>query len=127
MRFVDALGRPSGDVLMFIFSNQITTAMKKSTLFSLAFIFGVIMCFSQDIITMKTGEDILAKISEIGPTEIKYKKFDNLDGPLYTLLKSEILMIRYENGTNNVFKEEQKSNSGWSANSSDLNLYEQGQ
>ena len=101
--------------------------MKKPALISLAFIFNVIMGFSQDIITTKTGEDILAKISEIGLTEIKYKKFDSLDGPMYTLLKSEILMIRYANGTNDVFKEEEKSNSGLSANSSDLNLYAQGQ
>jgi hypothetical protein len=101
--------------------------MKKTTLISLAISFSLTVCLSQDIITMKTGEDILAKISEIGPTEIKYKKFDNLDGPMYTLLKSEVLMIRYENGTNDVFKEEQTSNAGRSLNSSNLNLYAQGQ
>lgn len=101
--------------------------MKKLTLFSLAIILSMTVCLSQDIITTKTGEDILAKISEIGLTEIKYKKFDNLDGPMFTMLKSEILMIRYENGTNDVFKEEQKSNAGWPPKYSNLDLYAQGQ
>ena len=101
--------------------------MKKPMLFSLAIILSITVCLSQDIITTKTGEDILAKISEIGPTEIKYKKYDNLDGPMYTMLKSEVLMIRYENGTNDVFKEEQASNAGRPLNSSNTNLYEQGQ
>jgi hypothetical protein len=59
-------------------------------------------CFCQDLITKKTGEDIKAKISEITSTEIKYKKFDNLNGPTYSLDKSEVLLIKYENGTNVV-------------------------
>ncbi|OFX70875.1 MAG: hypothetical protein A2X12_05000 [Bacteroidetes bacterium GWE2_29_8] len=61
--------------------------------------------FSQDIITKKTGEDISAKVSEITQTEIKYKKFDNLEGPIVSILKSEVIMIRYENGTKDVFNE----------------------
>ena len=61
--------------------------------------------FSQDIITKKTGEDISAKISEVTQTEIKYKKFDNLEGPIFSILKSEVLMIRYENGTKDIFNE----------------------
>jgi len=61
--------------------------------------------FSQDIITKKTGEDISAKISEVTQTEIKYKKFDYLEGPTFSVLKSEVLMIRYENGTKDIFNE----------------------
>lgn len=61
--------------------------------------------FSQDIITKKTGEDISAKITEVTLTEIKYKKFDNLEGPIFSILKSEVLMIRYENGTKDIFND----------------------
>jgi hypothetical protein len=61
--------------------------------------------FSQDIITKKTGEDISVKISEVTQTEIKYKKFDNLEGPIFSILKSDVLMIRYENGTKDIFNE----------------------
>src|SRR5260221_9862149 len=84
--------------------------MKQSILILFAIIFTMTGAFSQDIITTKTGEDILAKIVEVGHTEIKYKKFDNQEGPLFTILKSDVLMIRYENGTKDIFSEEPKSN-----------------
>jgi len=84
--------------------------MKQSILILFAIIFTMTGAFSQDIITTKTGEDILAKIVEVGHTEIKYKKFDNPEGPQFTILKSDVLMIRYENGTKDIFTEEPKSN-----------------
>ena len=59
--------------------------------------------FAQDIITKKDGTDIKAKISEVGTTEVKYKNFSNLDGPVYTISKSDILMITYENGERDIF------------------------
>ena len=58
---------------------------------------------AQDIITKKDGEDIQAKVLEVLTSEIKYKKFDFQDGPTYTELKSNILMIRYENGLKDIF------------------------
>lgn len=38
----------------------------------------------------KTGDDILAKILEVTPSEIKYKNFDNTDSPTFTGLKSDL-------------------------------------
>ena len=61
------------------------------------------ICFSQDVITKKTGEDIQAKVIEVGNTEIKFRK--SQDGPVYFLAKSEILMIRYSDGTKDLFDE----------------------
>jgi hypothetical protein len=58
---------------------------------------------AQDIITKKDGTDVQAKILEVTPQEIKFKKFDNQEGPIFTLLTSEILMVKYENGTRDVF------------------------
>ncbi len=55
------------------------------------------------MITKKTGEDITVKVLEVTTSEIKYKKFDNLDGPTFSILKSEVLIIRYKNGTKDVF------------------------
>jgi hypothetical protein len=66
-------------------------------------------CCSQDIITLNTGETILSRIVEIGQTEIKYKKFDNQNGPVYVSAKSDISEIKYENGTKDVFKNGQKN------------------
>ena len=60
---------------------------------------------AQDFIVLKNGNDIQAVVSEIGTDDVKYKKFDNPDGPTYTLKKSEIFMIRYANGSRDVFGE----------------------
>ena len=78
----------------------------KKCLFIITMLVSISTAFSQDVITKKTGEDISAKISEITQTEIKYKKFDNLEGPLFTMLKSDVLIVRYENGTKDIFNDE---------------------
>jgi hypothetical protein len=82
--------------------------MKKAILTAIIVVFTLGICFSQDVITKKAGEDIQAKISEITTTQIKYYRFDNLNGPIYSIDKSEVLMIRYENGTKDIFTESDK-------------------
>jgi len=59
---------------------------------------------AQDNIFLKTGDEIQAKILEVGHDEIKYKKFDYQDGPTYTLKKSEIFMVKYKNGSKDIFE-----------------------
>lgn len=61
--------------------------------------------FAQDVIFKSSGEEIKAKIVEIEDLKVKYRKFENLDGPIYNVAKSEILLIRYQNGSIEVFKE----------------------
>ena len=63
----------------------------------------VFLCFSicgnaQDIIVKKDGSTILSRVTEVGTSEVKYKKWSNKEGPTYVILKSEILSINYENG-----------------------------
>ena len=65
--------------------------------------------FAQDVITKKDGTDIQAKVLEVNENEVKYRRYDYLDGPIFTMLKSDILIIRYENGTNDVFNGKGKS------------------
>lgn len=52
-----------------------------------------------DKIVTNNGDTTLAKVTEIGVTEIKYKKCENIDGPTYVLTKSEVERIIYLNGT----------------------------
>jgi hypothetical protein len=52
---------------------------------------------------MRSGENILVKVIEVGTTEVKYKKLDNLNGPVFSMLKSDLLTIKYENGTKEDF------------------------
>jgi len=59
--------------------------------------------FAQDIIILKNGDDIQAIVQEVETNEVKYKRFDNPNGTNYVLKKSDIFMIRYENGRKDVF------------------------
>lgn len=61
------------------------------------------LCAAQDVITLKTGEQLKSKIIEVGQTEIRYKKYDNQTGPVYVLAKSEVSEIVYENGSRDEF------------------------
>lgn len=80
--------------------------MKKYFLLSMICIFCISAIYSQDLITTKSGEDILAKVLEISQNEIKFKRFDNVEGPVFILNKSDIIIIRYENGTKDIFSVE---------------------
>lgn len=61
------------------------------------------VCFAQDIIVKKDGGTIQAKVIEVGKYELKYKKFDNQDGPTYTISTQELQSVNYENGTKDSF------------------------
>jgi len=83
--------------------------IKKISIVISAVLLTTTLCFSQDIITNKNSEDIKANVLEVTTTEIKYKKFENPDGPTFSILKSDIVMIRYQNGTKDIFTEEKKT------------------
>jgi hypothetical protein len=65
--------------------------------------------YSQDNIIKRNGEEIRSKVLEIGISEIKYKKFENIEGPTYTIAKSDVFMIKYENGTSEVINAIEKA------------------
>ena len=58
--------------------------------------------FAQDLIIFKNGDEIQARVKEIDPNNIKYDRFDNPGGPLYTIHRSDVFMIKYENGTKDI-------------------------
>ncbi len=92
-------------------------------LLALPFVLFSMTSFCQDIITKKDGSEIQAKILEVTPSEIKYKSFDNQSGPTFTVLISQLLLIKYENGTNEVFNKNATSIvSSTSSEASDLNF-----
>jgi len=65
--------------------------------------------FTQDIIILKTGDEIQSKVEEVGIDIIRYHKFDNISGPIYTIEKSKVFMIKYQNGSKDVFSEQKVS------------------
>ncbi len=80
--------------------------MKKYILISITILFCQFLK-AQDTILKFNGEKIAAKITEITTTEVKYKKIDFLDGPLYILNKSDIQLIKYANGLKEEFQVQQ--------------------
>jgi hypothetical protein len=95
--------------LIFALTTKIIVQMKITATIFFLVILSSINLFAQDIIILKNGDEIKAKVTEIGVREIKYKKTDNLSGPDFLILKSEVFMITFENGTKEIFKEDAKS------------------
>ncbi|KXX67124.1 hypothetical protein [Flammeovirga sp. SJP92] len=54
--------------------------------------------FGQDIIKFTNSEQQSCKVIEITESHIKYKKSENLEGPVYTVSISEVENITYKNG-----------------------------
>ena len=65
--------------------------------------------YTQDVILVKDGVSINARVKEIGTEEIKYYKFENLEGPVYSIHKSEVAVINFENGTSELINSEIKN------------------
>ena len=76
--------------------------MKHSKLFNLIVCAIPTLLFSQDVMVLKNSDEIEAKVIELTDLTIKYKKWENVNGPTYNINKSEVLFIRYENGTKEV-------------------------
>ncbi len=56
-----------------------------------------------DLIIKRSGEEVIAHIVEVMPDMVKYRRADNPQGPLFSTLTAEIFMVRYANGTKQVF------------------------
>lgn len=59
--------------------------------------------FAQDVIILRTGAELTVKVTEIDSPVIRYKKFENLDGPTYKLTTGEVFTIKYANGTKEFY------------------------
>jgi hypothetical protein len=58
-----------------------------------------------DTIHLKSGALLIGKVEEIGQTEIKYRKCNNLTGPIISISKTDVKSIQYSNGTNDLISE----------------------
>lgn len=53
---------------------------------------------AQDMISMRNGHVVKAKVVEVEQNSVKYRLYEEPDGPLYTVGKLDISSIEYENG-----------------------------
>ena len=67
---------------------------------------------AQDVITLRNGDVIRAKIEEVGLNEIRYKNIDNLSGPTNAVLKRDVFAITYANGSREVFNTQGGTSAG---------------
>ena len=59
--------------------------MKKTILLLLAAFCGVLTVAAQDLIIKADASKVEAKVTEITPESVRYKRFSNPDGPTYVL------------------------------------------
>jgi hypothetical protein len=76
---------------------------KRTLLLAVGFLTLLCACFAQDIIVTKDARKINAKVTEVNVDNIRYKQFDFQDGPVYTIQKSDIASIVYQNGQVETF------------------------
>lgn len=76
----------------------------KRFLIVLFFLSGVKLV-SQDQLFKKDNSKQEVKVLEVTPDEIKYKLKVNPNGPLYTIKKSDVALVIYENGTHETYPE----------------------
>lgn len=74
--------------------------------------------FAQDIIVKTNGEELEVKVEEITLETIRYRSFDNLNGPLRNISINEVFMVIYENGRRETFTSQHTTTS----NTSDSNI-----
>jgi len=87
--------------------------MKSFCIFTVVLLFlGICSVSAQDLIILKDGNVIESKVTEISQTEIRYKRFNNLDGPTIVIPADRVLSIRYQNGTQEIINADavQKNN-----------------
>lgn len=61
---------------------------------------------AQDVLVKKDGSSLLGRVEEVTETEVKYRKADNPDGPLYTIKVADLMRINYENGQSDIFSQD---------------------
>lgn len=81
-------------------------------IFNLRYVIAIVIClassatmFAQDVIILRNGVEVQAIVEEIGIENVRYRRADNLSGPIRVVSRSEILMIEFENGTREIFYE----------------------
>jgi len=88
---------------------ELVEKRKKGLLLALCVLFVSCACFAQDIIITKDSKKIKAKVVRIDVDNVRYKNFDNQNGPSLTVLKTDVASILYENGEVETFENGQNA------------------
>ena len=76
--------------------------MRLFLLFILLSFFCITNVFAQDVLYTISGNKIKAKVLEINANEIKYKDFNNIEGPTYLIYNTDVVLIQFANGSSQI-------------------------
>jgi hypothetical protein len=76
--------------------------------FFVCFFISTYSLFAQDYLYLNNGQKMAVKISELSDTEVRYKRWDNLSGPIYSDNILNVSKIEYENGAIDNFEKRRK-------------------
>ncbi|AII52299.1 hypothetical protein [Hymenobacter sp. APR13] len=77
--------------------------MLRLLLVSTGLLLAATVAHAQDLLVKHNTEEIQVKVVEVTPTDVRFRRTDNPDGPLYIVRKAEVRLIRYANGTQDEF------------------------
>lgn len=60
-----------------------------------------------DVITFKDGSEKEVKIIEVSTSEVKYKRCNDPNSPIYSVSKDKVLSLKYPNGDKDIFNDKQ--------------------
>lgn len=91
--------------------NMRTSEFSKSLFTTIVLLFIVFNFLNaQDLIILKNGDEIKSKVIEIQKDKIKFRIFDDLTGAVKYINKKNVLLIKYQDGTNIVINSEVNTN-----------------
>lgn len=76
--------------------------MKKIVLCALLSV-AISAAMAQDVIVFKNADELQVKVTAVSEDKLSYRRWDNPDGPEYTIDKSQVFYVKYRNGTKDVF------------------------
>lgn len=77
----------------------------RKILFVVALMASSLAASAQDVLVRKNGDVENVKVLEVTPTEVKYKKASNPDGPTFSDKRSGLISVKYANGEIQKFNE----------------------
>ena len=89
--------------LFLLFLSEPYCPDMKNLLYLLVLLAGFSNLYSQDLIILRNGDEIEGKVLSIESGIVKYKKQSNLEGPSYTLKEADLFLIKYPDGSKDVF------------------------
>ena len=86
---------------------NVTNVLKRLSILAVLFAMNISAAMAQDLIVTQNGETIKAFRTDVGKITVYYQLEDNDGSPILSISKSEVLIIKMQDGTKIVMDEEE--------------------